>query len=140
MSLKRTVAIACLAFALGCSDSKFNDEAEELEYLTSISQPSVEQVYRKMELEEKKAEADRKTLAEIEDVRAAHEKAMEPIRKAKREAETKAALEEAKEREKGFTPGTPRAADHYRKVIADNPDSPEADVARARLKELAESQ
>jgi hypothetical protein len=149
MSPKRNAAVACLTLALGCSDSGFRDEAEELEYLSTISQPSVEMIHRKMELEQKKAEADLRTAAEIESVRDAHvrelgarklaeEKAQEPIGKAEREAEAKEALKEAKEFESRFSPGTPQAAKPYRSLVTEYPESPEADVARARIKDLEE--
>lgn len=150
MPLRAALAV-CLCLLLGCSKEQFKSEAEELEYLTSISQPSVTQFHRKKELEAK-ADAVRRQASLADDrafqaeeqarlnEEAAREKALEPQRKAERAAQAKAALEEAVEWENRFVAGTPKAADHYRNVVKDFPDTPEARAAQIRIQELEAAQ
>jgi len=102
---------ALLALAVGCSSSApqgaatFWDEAEELEYLSSLSQPTVEQFHRHKELAASKARRE-------EDERDRNRGEL----KVKRDAEAEAALKKAKEWEDIFVPGSMRAAEKYREI------------------------
>lgn len=143
----RLILAACLCLALGCAGESFKSEADELEYLTTIAQPSVKQFHRRKELEakaaavkvESQAHADREQeterLAALERYRQQEQAAAE--RKAVNDAaKAKAALVEAEEFANRFTPGAPQAALHFKKLVADYPDSPEAKTAQARIEEL----
>lgn len=87
--------LLCLV-TLGCGES-FKDEAEELEYLTSLSNPSPTQFRRRKELQEKaeaareKASRDhdehmRRAIESLYPEEVAKIKAEEAARKAEREA------------------------------------------------------
>lgn len=147
----RLILAACLCLVLGCAGESFKDEADELEYLSSLSQPSVAQHHRRKELEGKAALAKFEAKEKADQVAATEQLAADKIRHADEKsraarkaiedaAKAKAALVEAREWEGRFTAGEPKATSHYRKLVVDYPDSPEADVARERIKELAGSQ
>lgn len=134
-------------FLAGCSKSdtgnsgdKFTSDRDELEYLSSISQPTVSQFHRKKELEEKMRmewqETETRLYGNQEKQRRLEIEAEAKAKKAADAVHAAEALKEAREFEAFFIPGAPEKLPKYRRLITEFPDSPEAQLAKARIKEL----
>lgn len=143
------VAIVSLLLLSGCSPA-FKDEAEEVEYLSALDQPTLEQFRRRKELMQK-AQAERDAFAR--QIKAAGDAADKVFRaqmiaeekikqerlKVERAAEAKKALKEAKVFEDRFFPGVRTAGYRYRELIRNYPESPEAETAKERIKAIEEA-